>query len=118
MDDNIIIQKLLKIYNINVQNLTELNGLVLERDEILDEKKYIEIKELIPELKKVFSSSTLNSLQKTAEQKQAWPSLNILRQLLRTQGFLLVPKRLANGYTKSGIKLYRRIFIITHLVKL
>ena len=115
--DDLII-KFLKIFNININNFDELNGLIIQRDDLIDiygniDNKYEQIKLLIPELKKYFSSTKLNSLHKNASDNQKWPVLNILRQILKTKNFILVPKRLANGYTKSGQKLYRRIFTIS-----
>ena len=117
--DDLII-KFLKIFNININNFDELNGLIIERDDLIDiygniNNKYEQIKLLIPELKKHFSSTKLNSLHKNASYNQKWPVLNILRQILKTKNFILVPKRMANGYTKSGQKLYRRIFTISKI---
>lgn len=117
--DDLII-KFLKIFNININNFDELNGLVIQRDDLIDiygniNNKYEQIKLLIPELKKYFSSTKLNSLHKNASDNQKWPVLNILRQILKTKNFILVPKRIANGYTKSGQKLYRRIFTISKI---
>ena len=117
--DDLII-KFLKIFNININNFDELNGLIIERDDLIDiygniNNKYEQIKLLIPELKKYFSSTKLNSLHKNASDNQKWPVLNILRQILKTKNFILVPKRIANGYTKSGQKLYRRIFTISKI---
>ena len=117
--DDLII-KFLKIFNININNFDELNGLIIERDDLIDiygniNNKYEQIKLLIPELKKYFSSTKLNSLHKNASDNQKWPVLNILRQILKTKNFILFPKRIANGYTKSGQKLYRRIFTISKI---
>lgn len=117
--DNLII-KFLKIFNININNFDELNGLIIQRDDLIHiygniNNKYQQIKLLIPELKKYFSSTKLNSLHKNASDNQKWPVLNILRQILKTKNFILIPKRIANGYTKSGQKLYRRIFTISKI---
>ena len=110
-----LIKKFLKIFNLNINNFNELNGLIIQREDLLNTDKYEEIKLLIPELKKHFSSTKLNSLHKNASYNQKWPVLNILRQILKTKNFKLVPKRIANGYTKSGQKLYRRIFTISKI---
>ena len=84
----------------------------IERDSLLNESLYNDIKEDIALVKKHFSSSTLTSLQKNAENKQKWPLLNLVRQVLKVHGFKLSPQRKANGYTKTGKKLFRRFFII------
>ena len=41
-----------------------------------------------------------------------YPVINILRQVLKTCGYNLNPKRVSNGYTKAGVKLYKRSFVI------
>ena len=76
-----------------------------------------EIKKLIPGLKKIYSSSLLNSLQKNAEQTQKWPLLNLVRQILNNHGYKMEPFRKADGYTLDGIKKYKRFFVITHKVE-
>ena len=114
-EENDLIIKFLQIFNININNFDELNGLIIQREDLLDIHKYEQIKLLIPELKKHFSSTKLNSLHKNASYNQKWPVLNILRQILKTKNFILIPKRIANGYTKSGQKLYRRIFTISKI---
>ena len=73
--------------------------------------------ENIPELKKLFSSSYLTSLQSSATKTQKWPLINLIRQILRSSGYNLTPKRLCDGYTSGGVKKYRRIFIIEKQTK-
>lgn len=86
--------------------------LIIPRVILLHDEKYKDAIEYIPAFKKMFSSSYLTSLQNTAEGKQRWPLLNIVRQILKEYNFKLTPKRLSNGYTKDKKKLYRRVFII------
>ena len=66
----------------------------------------------IPLLKQFFSSSTMTSLQSDADTNQKWPLLNLIRQILRTYDYKLVPKRLCDGRSSDGKKKYKRIFII------
>ena len=49
--------------------------------------------------------------------KQKWPLLNLVRQVLLSSGYNMKPKRLSDGYTKDGIKKYKRIFIVEKLNK-
>ena len=107
---NLIIE-ILKIININISNLDELNNLTLEREVFFDDNKYQLINNLIPNIKKFYSSSNKNSLQKNASINQKFPLLNIYRQILRQEGFIMEPKRIANGYHNNEKK-YKRIFII------
>ena len=98
---------------ISVDDISELHGTIVDRDDLLTDEKYNKIKELIPVLKTMYSSSYMTSLQKTAGDTQKWPVINIVRQLLKSYGYDLVPKRCSNGYTKSGKKIYKRTFVIT-----
>ena len=69
-------------------------------------------KKLIPELKSVFSSSYMTSLQQTANKDQKWPLLNLIRQILRLYHYDMVPIRKSDGYTPEGVKKYKRFFNI------
>jgi hypothetical protein len=107
-------KEVLNMIGFKFNDLTELNGLVIPRDQLLSDAKYNEIKLLLPELKKKYSSSIMTSLQKNADIKQRWPLLNFVRQILNTYGYKMEPIRKADGYTLDGIKKYKRYFEIQH----
>ena len=111
-----LIVSFLNCAGINVDSIHALDGIVIHRDELLSEERYAKVKEMIPELKTLYSSSYMTSLQKPADKMHKYPFINIVRQVLKSCGYQLRPKRLANGYTKAGKKIYRRIFIITLLL--
>lgn len=98
--------------NIHCQCLNDLNGLLVPRELFFNDIVYKELKEKIPELKHIFSSSYLTALQAPAEKNQRWPLLNLIRQVLRSSSFKLMPKRISDGYTIDGKKKYKRMFII------
>ena len=109
---------ILKNVGIEFENLTDLNGLFIPREILLSDNKYDEIKKLIPELKKNYSSSLMTSLQKTAELSQKWPLLNLVRQILSIYNYRMEPVRKADGYTLEGIKKYKRFFLIKKKIQL
>jgi len=90
-----------------------LNGQMIPRETLLNHQKYEEIKKNIPELKEHFSSSSLTSLQKDAEMSQKWPLLNLVRQVLKSYKIDMKPVR--NGYTKEGVKKYKRFFSLVQI---
>lgn len=90
----------------------DIKGDEIDRGALLDDEMYKTIKDDIKLIKTHLSSSTLTSLQSNAESKQRWPLLNLVRQLLKINGLKLTPVRKANGYTKTGQKLFRRFFVI------
>ena len=92
--------------------IEQLDGMLIPRDMLLDEKKYLDISQNIVELKKIFSSSMLTSLQTNAQKKQKWPLLNLVRQILKSNDYKMEPIRKSNGYTKDGKKKYLRFFLI------
>ena len=109
-----IIVSFLNCVGINVDSIHVLDGIVIQRNELLSEERYAKVKEMIPELKTLYSSSYMTSLQKTADKMHKYPFINIVRQILKSCGYQLKPKRSANGYTKAGKKIYKRLFIITN----
>ena len=100
-----------------IHDLNNLDGTILERDMFLDDEKYKRVKTKINDLKQYFSSSLLTSLQENAETKQRFPLINIVRQLLKAKYYHMEPIRKANGYEKSGKKLYKRYFLIKKITK-
>ncbi len=106
------IRTILKTIGFDGESLNELDDLFISRDQLLCEAKYNEIKKLIPELKKYFSSSFMTSLQKNAGKAQKWPLLNLVRQILSVYNYKMEPIRKSDGYTLEGVKKYKRFFQI------
>ena len=105
-------KKILIIVGIHFEILTELEGVFIPREQLLSDAKYIEIKNMIPHLKKSFSSSFMTSLQKNASKSQKWPLLNLVRQILSIYNYQMEPIRKSDGYTLEGVKKYKRFFQI------
>ena len=103
---------ILKIIGIDFNDVDDLNGLSILRDQLLSDNKYEEVKKLLPELKKIYSSSLMTSLQKNADKSQKWPLLNLVRQILSTHNYKMEPIRKSDGYTLEGVKKYKRYFLI------
>ena len=95
--------------------LSDLNGITIPREIFLDKELYLSVKDEIPILKQIFTSSALTGLQSNAEENQKWPLLNLVRQVLRSCNYKMTPKRISSGYTKDGKKIYKRLFIIESL---
>jgi len=98
--------------NFVFDKIEQLDGMMIPREMLLCQKKYYDLSMNILELKKMFSSSMLTSLQTNAPKKQKWPLLNLVRQILRTNDYAMEPKRKSNGYDDDGKKKYLRFFII------
>lgn len=92
--------------------LHELDGLIIPREELLSDFTYNKIKNLLHNLKKIYSSSFMTCLQKNADISQKWPLLNLVRQLLSLYNYKMEPIRKSDGYTLEGVKKYKRFFKI------
>lgn len=89
-----------------------LHGQLIPREVLLNNSLYNNIKQRIPDLKKLFSSSAMTSLQQSAETNQKWPLLNLVRQILHGYKYNMKPIRKSDGYTPEGVKKYKRFFQI------
>lgn len=118
-NENIILQILAKSGFVLTQNISELNGIMIPRDLLINDEKYNIVKEYLEKLKKhkLFSSTFLTSLHKDAEKKQKWPLLNLVRQILKVNSYRMKPIRKSAGKTKLGKKKYIRYFLIDKLKK-
>jgi len=110
-DDRIIIH-FFNTCGIKCEKLSDLDGMILYRNDFIFSEKYENIKLIIYDLKKILSSSIYTSLHSDAERKQKYPLINVIRQVLKSMNYKLIPKRLSDGYTCDGIKKYKRLFII------
>ena len=103
---------LLNKCKIHFTEFQQLNGLFIPRDILLNMDNYKTVVTDIDELKQYFSSSNMTCLQKTATKNQRWPLLNLVRQILKAINYKLKPIRKSDGYTKDGVKKYKRYFQI------
>ena len=101
-----------KLIGLQIEELSELDGVIIPREVLLSDNKYDEVKKLIPDLKQNYSSSLMTSLHKNADKTQRWPLLNIVRQILNTYRYNMKPIRKSDGYTLEGVKKYKRYFEI------
>lgn len=107
-----IIKKFLNKCNIVFDEFSQLEGMNIPRETFLSKEVYNKVKNDIEEIKKFYSSGSMTSLQKNAETSQKWPLLNLVRQILKSNNYLMHPIRKSNGYTKDGKKKYLRYFVL------
>lgn len=115
-NDKILIQFLNKC-GIVFENFDHINGLTVPREIFTDIEKYNSIKNDIKNIKQIFSSSSLTSLQNTHVKQQKWPLLNLVRQILKAKNLNMKPIRKSAGYTDLGKKKYHRFFVIEKVKK-
>jgi len=93
----------------------QLDDSLIPRELLLDDTKYDEIKPTILELKQNMNSTFLTALHNDAEEKQRWPLLNLVRQILHVYKYKMTPIRKSDGYTIDKKKKFKRYFLIQHV---
>lgn len=107
-----IVLEFLKECDIIDKKEETLENIYIKRDKLIAMELYEKMEKAIKKLKRKFSTSSITSLQESAKQKQKWPLLNLIRQLLKINGFIMTPIRKSAGYNTSGKKKYDRYFFI------
>ena len=102
----------LKRCRLQADDTTQLEGQLIPRSMLISKAVYESVQPDVLELKKKFSSSALTSLQSSAQERQKWPLLNLVRQILRVCNYQMKPVRRSNGYDDTGKKKYIRYFQI------
>jgi hypothetical protein len=110
--NDIMVKDFLNRCNIKFSDFSQLDGMNIPRETLLSGDVYDKVKGDIDKIKKFYSSGSMTSLQKNAETVQKWPLLNLVRQILKTNNYMMHPIRKSNGYTKDGKKKYVRFFIL------
>ena len=104
--------KFLNKCNIHFENEQQLVGMLIPREILLSKEVYAKVREDLEVIRKIYSSSSMTGLQQTAAEKEKWPLLNLVRQLLKVSDFQMRPIRMSDGYTKEKKKKYKRFFKI------
>ena len=105
-----ISKQILNLAGIYFNNIEELDGQIISREQLLCETKYEKVKKIIPDLKNIYSSTFMTCLQKNAEKNQIWPLINLVRQILNCYNYKMIPIRKSDGYTLDKVKKYKRFF--------
>jgi len=107
-----LLLKLLKVINIDIENKELLTNYTFERDILLKKEVIDKYYNMIKNLKKQYTSDILTCLHMNSVSKQKFPGINMLRQILKCNGFKLKPKVVSMGYV-GDIKMVKRFFVIT-----
>lgn len=110
--DEIVI-KMFAHLNIEINEISELDELVLDRDIFIDNSLYPKLYTYIANIKDFLKSSYLTSLQSNCDKKQRFPCINLFRQILKCYRYKMSPLVISQGYNKStGKKIIKRFFKI------
>jgi hypothetical protein len=108
-----LIYQLLSLINININSPEQLLNLSIDRTTLCEPTLINQFLTFKEKMKGLFHSSYLTCLHDNSQQKQKYPAINMLRQLLKCLGYKLKPTIINLGYNKTtGKKIIKRTFTI------
>lgn len=105
--------KLFNLMGYEINSIDQIETITLNHKSLQSPELIKKFSRLIPELRKIYDSHTLTCLHGNSTNKQKFPAINMLRQLLKCNGYKLKPKVISHGYnpiTKN--KILERFFVI------
>ena len=110
-----ILKDLFSVLHIDIESKYDLINIELDRDILLKEPFYSYAIDYKDTLKKVYKSNTYNCLHSNSVSKQKFPSINLLRQVMKSNQLRLYPYYKSLGYDDNKKKIVKRYFIIQSL---
>lgn len=111
-----LIKEIFSIINYKIECKEELFDLLISQIYLRSDEFKYKLNTLIPKLKKKYNSHKLTCLHKNSLDKQQFPSINLIRQILKCNKLKLKPKIICKGYCKiTNKKIFERNFIIVQL---
>ena len=96
----------------SILNIRKLEKEIISFESLTDPMVVKKLQKNAKKWKNIFSSSKLTSLHSNATDKQSFPGVNIVRQILRELGYKMIPIVKSNGYHGKK-KLVKRYYLIT-----
>ena len=107
------IKNLLNILGYKVNNLIDIENLSLDHSQLRSKEIKDKFYKLIPEMKELYDSHHLTCLHNNSNKKQKFPAVNMIRQILKYNGYKLTPKVISKGYNPfTKHKITERFYII------
>ena len=117
--DNSKFELIKDIFNIIEKPVTceeDLVNMTLNQIYLRNDKFKEKIITIIPKLKKKYKSHKLTCLHNNSLDKQKFPTINMIRQILKCNNFKLQPYIVCNGYEKNtNNKILERFFSINKI---
>ena len=111
-----LIKEIFSIIKLDIYSYEDLNNLTLSNIYLRSKEFNEKIVEMIPKLKKKYKSHKLTCLHKNSLEKQKFPTINMIRQILKCNYLKLQPYTVCKGYDKiTKQKILERYFIIKEI---
>ena len=114
MDEFEIIKEIFNIIEKPIICKEDLINMSLNQKYLRSEQFKDKIVEMIPKLKKKYKSHTLTCLHNNSLEKQKFPTINMIRQILKCNKLKLEPYVIYKS-TNNNQKIFERYFIIKEL---
>lgn len=111
-----LIKEIFSIINYDIYSYEDLTDLTLSNKYLRNKEFNDKIVEMIPKLKKKYKSHKLTCLHKNSLEKQKFPTINMIRQILKCNELKLQPYIVCKGYDKiTKEKILERYFVIKEI---
>ena len=108
-----IITEIFQYLGHDIKNEEDLTNLTLTVESLKNPELIQNLYSIIPKVKSKYKSTSLTCLHKNSMEKQKFPAINFIRQILKCNGYLLNGYYICNGYNKqNGAKLLNRFYNI------
>lgn len=108
-----VIVELCNEIHISCEQIEDLDQKIIQRDTLLTESVANVILSYKEKIRPFLKSDKYSCLHSNSTSKQKYPSINLLRQILKAVAIHMKPIRFYDGYDKStGKKIIQRAFIL------
>jgi hypothetical protein len=108
-----LVKEIFAIINYTIETKEDLFKLLISQKYLRSDEFKYKINKIIPKLKKQYNSHKLTCLHKNSLDKQKFPTINLIRQILKCNNLKLKPHVVCKGYYKStNKKIFERYFVI------
>ena len=110
------IKTVFSILNYNIDSDEDLFNIKIEADRLKDTNLINKFYKSIPDFKKDYKSNSLTCLHKNSLNKQKFPAVNFIRQILKCNNYKFQGFYIPCGYNKqTGKKILKRYYKIVKL---
>ena len=111
-----LIIDLLKILNLDINDYNDIFKIQIDFETLKDGGNIEKLYRLIPKYKKNYNSNMLTCLHKNSKDKQTFPAINFIRQILKCNKLKLKGRYICMGNNKiTGKKILKRIYEINEI---
>ena len=114
-----ILKDLFNVIHIHINNIDDLLNIEIDRMVLLEDPFYtyaLQYKEIIKKkYNTIYSSNYYNFTHNNSITKQKFPSINLIRQILKSNGLKLFPYYKSFGYDEHKKKIVQRYFTIKYI---